>query len=76
MQGDINSVVDFINRVLDQSDLDLQASVEPLGEAEVNRIAVLVKSAIGFDEKRGDHVDAASAIATLPSETSRAIRAA
>src|SRR5689334_24101843 len=33
MQGDINSVVDFINEVLEQSDLDLRASVEPLGEA-------------------------------------------
>ena len=33
MQGDINSVVDFINRLLEQSDLDLRASVEPLGEA-------------------------------------------
>jgi len=33
MQGDINSVVDFINRLLEQSDLDLHASVEPLGEA-------------------------------------------
>ena len=28
MEGDINSVVDFINRVLEQSDLDLRASVE------------------------------------------------
>src|SRR5437764_10112306 len=33
MQGDINSVVDFVNRVLEQSGLDLRASVEPLGEA-------------------------------------------
>jgi len=33
MQGDINSVVDFINRVLEQSNLDLRASIEPLGEA-------------------------------------------
>ena len=33
MQGDINSVIDFINQVLEHSDLDLNASVEPLGEA-------------------------------------------
>jgi spoIIIJ-associated protein len=33
MQGDINSVVDFINLVLEQGGMDLRASVEPLGEA-------------------------------------------
>jgi spoIIIJ-associated protein len=33
MQGDINSVIDFINQVLEQSELDLTASVEPLGQA-------------------------------------------
>src|SRR5215813_3067608 len=33
MQGDINSVVDFINEILELSDLDLTASAEPLGQA-------------------------------------------
>lgn len=32
-EGDINSVVDFINRILELSDLDLDATVEPVGEA-------------------------------------------
>lgn len=32
-QGDINSVVDFINQILELSDLELQAEIEPLGEA-------------------------------------------
>src|SRR5262249_25284458 len=33
MQGDINSVVDFINQVLAESGLELTASSEPLGQA-------------------------------------------
>ncbi len=32
-EADINSVVDFINRILELSDLDLEASLEPVGEA-------------------------------------------
>ncbi len=32
-EGDINSVVDFINRILELSDLELEAAVEPVGEA-------------------------------------------
>ncbi|MGA9770235.1 MAG: R3H domain-containing nucleic acid-binding protein [Blastocatellia bacterium] len=32
-EGDINSVVDFINRILELSDLRLEAAVEPVGEA-------------------------------------------
>jgi spoIIIJ-associated protein len=32
-EGDINSVVDFINRILELSGLELEANVEPLGEA-------------------------------------------
>jgi spoIIIJ-associated protein len=32
-EGDINSVVDFINRILELSDLELDAVVEPVGEA-------------------------------------------
>jgi spoIIIJ-associated protein len=32
-EGDINSVVDFINRALELSDLKLEAAVEPVGEA-------------------------------------------
>jgi spoIIIJ-associated protein len=32
-EGDVNSVVDFINRILELSDLELEAAVEPVGEA-------------------------------------------
>jgi spoIIIJ-associated protein len=32
-EGDINSVVDFINRILELSDLELEAAIEPVGEA-------------------------------------------
>ena len=32
-EGDINSVVDLINRILEQSGLELEARVEPVGEA-------------------------------------------
>jgi spoIIIJ-associated protein len=32
-EGDINSVVDFINRILESSGLELEASAEPVGEA-------------------------------------------
>ena len=32
-EADINSVVDFINRILELSDLNLEASLEPVGEA-------------------------------------------
>lgn len=32
-EGDINRVVDFINQLLELSDLELQAEIEPLGEA-------------------------------------------
>ena len=32
-EGDVNSVVDLINRILELSDLDLEAAVEPVGEA-------------------------------------------
>jgi spoIIIJ-associated protein len=32
-EKDINSVVDFINQILELSDLELQAEIEPLGEA-------------------------------------------
>lgn len=32
-EGDINSVVDFINRILELSGLDLEATLEPVGEA-------------------------------------------
>ena len=32
-EGDINSVVDLINRVLELSRLELEAAVEPVGEA-------------------------------------------
>src|ERR671939_644749 len=32
-QGDINSVVDQVNRILELTGLDLQAEIEPVGEA-------------------------------------------
>jgi spoIIIJ-associated protein len=32
-EGDINNVVDFINRIFELSDLNLEAAVEPVGEA-------------------------------------------
>ena len=32
-EGDINSVIDLINRILELSDLQLEAEVEPVGEA-------------------------------------------
>jgi spoIIIJ-associated protein len=32
-EGDINSVVDFLNRILELSGLELEARVEPVGEA-------------------------------------------
>ena len=36
---------------------DGKAKWHELSQAELDRIATLVKSAIGFDEKRGDHVE-------------------
>src|ERR1044071_7550731 len=32
-EGDVNSVVDFINRILELSDVELAPAVEPVGEA-------------------------------------------
>ncbi len=39
---------------------DGQKTWAPLGEAELARITTLVKSSIGFDDKRGDRVDVVS----------------